>query len=160
MATAQWGNGSPVGCVPIGSGSNPLSLTMRGRLKVGQMALNHLDAGSTPAPSTKWTNEYRREYDKARHQKTKTERQERNKAHRKLLRAIADEWKNAYPCADCGRDFPSFVKDFDHRKGSKLFNIADIVKRGVSIEKLVEEILKCDVVCANCHRIRTHQGMA
>lgn len=46
--------------------------------------------------------------------------------------------------------------DFDHREDKK-FNIAQLSKIA-SVEKLKEEIAKCDVVCANCHRIRTHSS--
>jgi hypothetical protein len=47
--------------------------------------------------------------------------------------------------------------DFDHRDGSsKLGNIASLVKRW-SWKRLLAEIEKCDIICANCHRIRTAQ---
>jgi ubiquinone/menaquinone biosynthesis C-methylase UbiE len=59
------------------------------------------------------------------------------------------------PCADCGGEFPYYVMDFDHRDGeSKLF---DVSKGMLSLgrAKVLAEIDKCDVICANCHRIRT-----
>jgi hypothetical protein len=51
------------------------------------------------------------------------------------------------------------VMDFDHREGEKkLSNVADLnFHRRTSLRKLLAEIAKCDVVCANCHRERTHQ---
>jgi hypothetical protein len=51
--------------------------------------------------------------------------------------------------------------DFDHRPGEKkLFAMGSAgVQVRVSLEGLLAEIAKCDVVCANCHRIRTyHRG--
>lgn len=55
---------------------------------------------------------------------------------------------------DCGQTFPMCVMDFDHRDPSlKCFGIGQY-KEG-SVTKLLAEIAKCDVVCANCHRIRT-----
>jgi hypothetical protein len=45
------------------------------------------------------------------------------------------------------------VFDFDHVRGEKLFSLAKARTR--SLEEIVEEMEKCDVVCANCHRIRT-----
>lgn len=66
------------------------------------------------------------------------------------------------PCADCGGRFDPVCMDFDHRPGEvKLFNLGSTGKnsRGQSrpndIERLRAEIAKCDVVCANCHRVRT-----
>lgn len=58
------------------------------------------------------------------------------------------------PCADCGRSFPVVCMDFDHRPGVvKCFTISESIDR--KAEDIEAEILKCDVVCACCHRIRT-----
>ena len=48
--------------------------------------------------------------------------------------------------------------DFDHRdRKTKLTNINRMINyRSYSKEKILEEIEKCDLVCANCHRIRTY----
>lgn len=65
------------------------------------------------------------------------------------------------PCADCKKIYPSFVMDFDHNGlEGKLNNIATIVAKNWSLEKIKEEIRKCDVVCANCHKLRTHKKYA
>jgi hypothetical protein len=69
---------------------------------------------------------------------------------RDLMRALKDK-----PCSDCGVSYPSHVMDFDHVRGEKTFNISRALR--VSKEKLLEEIEKCEVVCANCHRIRTYE---
>ena len=72
-------------------------------------------------------------------------------ANRTLVRRLKDR-----PCADCGGRFPPHVMDFDHVRGRKRGDIARM-KMQTSTEALLREIAKCDVVCANCHRIRTHQ---
>lgn len=59
------------------------------------------------------------------------------------------------PCSDCGISYPSYVMDFDHR-GDKDFEISGSSRTG-SLRKILSEIAKCDLVCANCHRIRTHR---
>jgi len=58
------------------------------------------------------------------------------------------------PCMDCGNKFPSCAMQFDHRPGvSKSF---DISQRGTrSTKAILEEIAKCDLVCACCHAVRT-----
>lgn len=59
-------------------------------------------------------------------------------------------------CLDCGYEGPAFMYDFDHRDPeTKSFGIA---KGGItrSYAAFYEESLKCDLVCANCHRYRTH----
>ena len=66
------------------------------------------------------------------------------------------EYQLKMGCADCGYKEHPAALEFDHRPGTeKLFNIGE--KMGVySRPKLWAEIEKCDVVCANCHNIRTH----
>lgn len=61
------------------------------------------------------------------------------------------------PCMDCNKKYPSFVMDFDHRDPStKCFHISKPKFRTKNQkQELIDEIMKCDVVCANCHRIRT-----
>ncbi len=60
-----------------------------------------------------------------------------------------------HPCIDCGEANP-IVLDFDHRNGSEKIHAVSKMTRGTfSIEKLQQEIDKCDVRCANCHRKRT-----
>jgi len=78
--------------------------------------------------------------------------------HKEKLRAILKAAKDG-SCADCGRHFPPYVFDFDHREGEKkLFNVSALNHhRWVSVQQLETEIAKCDLVCSNCHRIRTHQ---
>jgi hypothetical protein len=78
----------------------------------------------------------------------------RDAAIRALVRGAKD-----MPCADCGQRFPYYVMEFDHRSGEpKCFNIGDVNdRRRVGRSRLQAEIAKCDVVCANCHRERTHQ---
>lgn len=56
-------------------------------------------------------------------------------------------------CADCQID-NVLLLEFDHVRGKKLFDIS-IQRRHRSWEVLKKEIDKCDVVCCNCHRIRT-----
>lgn len=57
---------------------------------------------------------------------------------------------------DCGLTFPSCVMQFDHRNAeTKVREIARMVRHTVSLERLKAEVAKCDLVCANCHAIRT-----
>lgn len=84
-------------------------------------------------------------------------RREYRKKRREFLNSLKDK-----PCKDCGKKYPYYVMDFDHREGiEKLGNIAHLVNQNFwSYEKLLNEISKCDIVCANCHRIRTFQRIS
>lgn len=57
------------------------------------------------------------------------------------------------PCADCGGSFPPECMDFDHVRGEKIAGVSQLLTR--SRLKAVAEIAKCELVCSNCHRIRT-----
>lgn len=70
-------------------------------------------------------------------------------------RALLDRLRDV-PCADCGGRFPPYVMDFDHRDPtSKKHNLSEMTR--LRPERIKEEAAKCEIVCANCHRIRTHQ---
>jgi hypothetical protein len=57
------------------------------------------------------------------------------------------------PCVDCGNDDVD-VLEFDHVKGEKYKTINHMIKRRNGVDKIREEIAKCEVRCANCHRKR------
>lgn len=71
-------------------------------------------------------------------------------ARKKLLHELKD-----HPCTDCKQSFPPYVMDFDHVRGVKL-GAPGMMVFG-DFDKFLEEIAKCELVCANCHRIRTHK---
>lgn len=58
-------------------------------------------------------------------------------------------------CTDCGNTDPR-VLEFDHLR-DKVFNVAQM--QSYSLKRVQEEIDKCEVVCANCHKIRTYSRL-
>lgn len=64
--------------------------------------------------------------------------------------------QKAKPCADCGIEYPFYVMQFDHVRGKKLFPLSHPKVRTFGRQRIVDEIAKCDVVCANCHCNRTY----
>lgn len=70
------------------------------------------------------------------------------------LRGMVAARKNR-PCVDCGVRYPSYIMDFDHVRGEKLFALGNI--GGKNLATILAEIGKCEVVCANCHRTRTYR---
>lgn len=59
-------------------------------------------------------------------------------------------------CVDCGNN-DSRVLEFDHVRGEKKGNIANLKNAAYGMKRLLDEIAKCDIRCANCHRIVTHE---
>jgi hypothetical protein len=64
--------------------------------------------------------------------------------------------KENTPCKDCGQQYPYYVMHFDHLK-DKMGHVATLARSPVSFKRLLIEISKCEIVCANCHAERTHQ---
>ena len=80
-----------------------------------------------------------------------------NTRYRKMSKVKMDELKSA-PCVDCGGTFPPCVMDFDHLDAdTKIGNVSRLVVS--SLRLALVEVEKCELVCANCHRIRTHNRL-
>lgn len=71
-------------------------------------------------------------------------------------RGRTNRHKVAAGCMDCGySDHPAALQ-FDHKPGTdKADSIGAMVSRGLRWETIESEMSKCEVVCANCHAIRT-----
>lgn len=78
----------------------------------------------------------------------KREARDRNKEY---IRTV----KEKSVCADCKQSYHYSQMDFDHVDGKKKHNLARYANSAVSIKTIKQEIAKCEVVCANCHRYRT-----
>lgn len=103
--------------------------------------------------------EYHREYMRKWYVQNKALQITRVRISRVKRRDRLAEWINQFkckPCADCGGEFPPYLMDFDHVRGEKLDDVCGMRMRTVSREAIRAEIEKCEVVCANCHRARTH----
>lgn len=71
--------------------------------------------------------------------------------HVDLLRAF-----RSTPCADCHVTLPWYVMEFDHRDPWQKVGVVSRLAGHVSLQRLLDEVAKCDIVCANCHRVRTY----
>jgi hypothetical protein len=78
----------------------------------------------------------------------------RKQAKAEVRMTFLVEFFRSNPCVDCGERDP-LVLEFDHVRG-KSFNIAKGI-RDRNWQSVLDEMAKCDVVCANCHRRRTAQ---
>ncbi len=77
-----------------------------------------------------------------------------NKDLRDAKRRLVFEYLEKHPCVDCGESDP-IVLQFDHITGIKVDSIASMVSKSRPIELIFEEIAKCAIRCANCHRRKT-----
>ncbi len=62
--------------------------------------------------------------------------------------------KQGVPCTDCGGMFPVYVMHWDHLPGFEKHDAISTLLGG-SRDVVLEELKKCELVCANCHVMRT-----
>ncbi len=85
------------------------------------------------------------------------------KARKQRASALSRSWEfvlrylQGHPCIDCQESDPR-VLEFDHRDpATKRAPVSVLVAEGYGLDAIAQEIAKCDVRCANCHRIRTRE---
>lgn len=87
-------------------------------------------------------------------QKEKT--RDRSNRSRTLLKRKLWEIKEQSGCMDCGEMYPHWMLDFDHRPEHDKIDSPSQITHKYSWDRAIEELNKCDIVCPNCHRIRTY----
>jgi hypothetical protein len=86
--------------------------------------------------------------------KNKVIKQKQKRKERKLRIA---KIKNS-SCVDCGNIYSPCAMDFDHKDPKeKVSNVSILVGQLIAWDRVQAEIKKCDLVCANCHRLRTYK---
>lgn len=109
-----------------------------------------------PYKDPKKKKEYSDKFNKEYYQRNceRLRMQNRDRIYTKQL--AVNELKESTPCMKCGLYWPSYVMDYHHRdRSTKIAGIAGMIKSN-TIEKIMAEIEKCDLLCANCHRIKEH----
>lgn len=81
----------------------------------------------------------------------KDEKQKKSTARAKMVKVFIAEYKLKSGCIDCGYNKHHSALDFDHVNGDKKINVCFAKSRAQALD----EIQKCEIVCSNCHRIRT-----
>lgn len=76
----------------------------------------------------------------------------RNRKSRARKTKYLIDLRNSTPCADCNKQYPYYIMDFDHIE-NKIRPVTQMIC--YSWRLLKSEIKKCEIVCANCHAART-----
>jgi hypothetical protein len=88
--------------------------------------------------------------------KNKDKAIKKNQERREKLREWLTELKSTLQCKECGENRIPCL-DFHHRNPKeKEISIPFAIHSGWAIKKIQEEIDKCDILCANCHRWYHH----
>jgi hypothetical protein len=94
---------------------------------------------------------YNREYYKRNRQHLLEKQRDKNRRLAENRRKWLVEYKKTLSCVRCEENHPATLT-FHHRQGTeKSFEIGNIVGLGVSLKRIIAEIEKCEVLCANCH---------
>ena len=85
----------------------------------------------------------------------------RSRTYRANLKDFVNKYKEEKGCQDCRDEgypgkHPYYVLDADHVRGVKLTEISKMYRTN-TIQETLDELDKCDIVCANHHRIRTYK---
>lgn len=100
-----------------------------------------------------WKNkEKAREYHLDRFYQDKEKWQEYEKETKRKKKEMIDEIKSSTGCKKCGYNAHPICLDF-HHVGEKKIGIPQAINRKWSNKRILEEISKCVVLCANCHRL-------
>lgn len=98
---------------------------------------------------------FNRAYYKQNAEKRKAQQALSRESKKELKRDLVWNYLDSHPCVDCGESDP-IVLEFDHRDpNEKEYQISYLLTGNWSIDKIVSELAKCDVRCANCHRRRS-----
>ncbi len=79
---------------------------------------------------------------------------QRKRRRTEIVKKLVQYFKT-HPCIECGEGNP-LVLEFDHLDpGTKTSSVSTLTRGEYSWDRVLEEIKKCRVLCANCHRVRT-----
>ena len=107
-----------------------------------------------------WRAKYKDEHGEDAEKRWRTKNADKMRGYQDKYREARVSWVNEFkkvPCKDCGGIFPPVCMDFDHIGNDKDKNIAILVNGNYGRQRILDEIAKCEIVCANCHRLRTNE---
>lgn len=103
--------------------------------------------------------EYQKRYIREHYQKNKDYYKAKAKKRRQdyisRYGPILKRYKTIKGCVDCGYRESPHALDFDHVRGDKSCNVSSMVGAQRPWPIIKEEVFKCEVRCANCHRVVT-----
>jgi len=102
-------------------------------------------------PSKDEVRAYNRSYYQRNREQLLKNQAEKNKRFAEKRRKWLVEYKKTLKCVRCEESHPATLT-FHHKDGSeKSFEIGNALKLGIGLKRLLAEIEKCEVLCANCH---------
>ncbi len=94
---------------------------------------------------------YNREYYQRNREHLLDKQREKNRRFAETRRKWLVEYKKTLCCERCGENHPATLTFHHKESDDKDFEISNAIGKGVSLKRLIAEIEKCEVLCANCH---------
>ena len=106
-----------------------------------------------------WCKSCRKAYDHEYHDRNRGRWQLKKNAFKAEKRQWLRDLKANNACADCGQVFPPETMEWDHLPGTEKLGEISTTFASRSRKLVLEEVAKCDLVCSNCHAIRTYKRL-
>ena len=139
----------------IVSGSSSVVERQPSKLNVASSNLvsrsNFFDKTKKQMASKEEIRAYNRSYYRKNREHLLNKQREKNRRFAEKRRKWLVEYKKTLQCERCDESHPATLT-FHHKDDSeKSFEISNAIAKGVSLKRLIAEIDKCEVLCANCH---------
>jgi len=95
-------------------------------------------------------------YASEHYRKNKSKYKENLRRRQKIAHDFINDIKSKNPCKDCGKKYPFYIMEFDHRNPNTKRDAVSKLRRHCSHKTISKEIAKCDLLCSNCHQARTY----
>ena len=105
----------------------------------------------------RWCKPCRKEYDRAYHARYAEKRRLQAKERRIRLVRLNQHLKAFGSCADCGGRFHPASMEWDHVPGHTKHDDVSSLARAGKTRQFHAELAKCELVCANCHAVRSYE---
>ena len=97
--------------------------------------------------------EYKKRWDKKYYATHRQEELDRVRKRKKQLRKWFNGYKQTLVCSKCRENHPACLEFHHLNEKTKSFRISEAIEqRGCSKDRIMSEISKCIVLCANCHK--------
>lgn len=92
------------------------------------------------------------------YERNKEEYIERAKKARERNKKFMDDYRKERQCEDCGEEFFRCLELHHRNRDEKFKGVGQMVEDKYSIERIKQEIEKCDLICSNCHKKRHYKS--
>jgi len=98
-----------------------------------------------------YSKEYKRQWYQKNKEKCRRQHNKRKANRRKELKEWVTNYKYDHCCIKCGETHPACLIFHHREREEKCYDVAAMIRDGLTLKRVKAEIAKCDLICANCH---------